>query len=367
MKEALKVDIGGIVFLINKEAYAKLDTYLNKLTAHYSKGTEGQEIMGDIEARIAELLLERKGKEQAVTAEDVEYIISVMGAPSAIEAEEGEGREGSANTAASASTKESYHRRLYREKEGRFLGGVCGGLGHYFKIDPTLIRICVMVYLAIVIFLARGWSGIGWTLLLVSYGILWICMPLARTVAEKCAMRGTDPGLKGVENERNNPVEKKSSPLGRAFIIVLGAIFIAIGVALMITAICCISITQFTAELQIPDFVNIPSLYKFLLSFCGSLVVILPCLALIYGGAKIIWKLKPRVSPLLIALILWIIAFIGVIGASINIGFAVARHISKSKIHIEQTTTPAVTDTLASLDSLGNKKTVTITVSTNKK
>lgn len=33
------------------------------------------------------------------------------------------------------------YNKLYRSRENRMLGGVCGGLGEYFDIDPTLVRL----------------------------------------------------------------------------------------------------------------------------------------------------------------------------------------------------------------------------------
>jgi len=53
-------------------------------------------------------------------------------------------------------------RRPYRSRSERMLGGVCGGLGVYFTIDPTLIRV-----LFIVLALATGAGLIGYLLLLI--------------------------------------------------------------------------------------------------------------------------------------------------------------------------------------------------------
>ena len=48
MEEIYRVSIGGVSFSVNKEAYAKLNTYLSELSAYYSKRKEGSEILGDI-------------------------------------------------------------------------------------------------------------------------------------------------------------------------------------------------------------------------------------------------------------------------------------------------------------------------------
>ncbi|MBU9712777.1 PspC domain-containing protein [Evansella tamaricis] len=38
-------------------------------------------------------------------------------------------------------------RRLYRSVDDRKIAGVCGGLGKYFNIDPTVIRILAVILL----------------------------------------------------------------------------------------------------------------------------------------------------------------------------------------------------------------------------
>jgi phage shock protein C len=57
-------------------------------------------------------------------------------------------------------------KHLTRSKSNRMLGGVCGGLGEYFGIDPTLIRI---------IFVGIFFLGVGFPL--IGYILLWIIMP----------------------------------------------------------------------------------------------------------------------------------------------------------------------------------------------
>lgn len=56
-------------------------------------------------------------------------------------------------------------RQLTRSKTDRRIGGVCGGLGHYFGVDPTWIRLAFA--------LAFVFAGTG----LLLYLILWIVIP----------------------------------------------------------------------------------------------------------------------------------------------------------------------------------------------
>ena len=61
----------------------------------------------------------------------------------------------------------SQYQKLYRSRENRMLGGVCGGLGEYFDIDPTLVR---------VLFVFGAFLGIPGALALV-YLVLLILVP----------------------------------------------------------------------------------------------------------------------------------------------------------------------------------------------
>ena len=58
-------------------------------------------------------------------------------------------------------------KRLYRSREEKIIGGVCGGLAEYFNVDPTLIR------LALVLITLFGGAGI------IAYLVLWVIVPLA--------------------------------------------------------------------------------------------------------------------------------------------------------------------------------------------
>lgn len=56
-------------------------------------------------------------------------------------------------------------KRLYRSRSNRMIAGICGGIGEYLGIDPTLIRILW------ILFTLAGGSGI------LVYIILWIIVP----------------------------------------------------------------------------------------------------------------------------------------------------------------------------------------------
>lgn len=172
MKKTNHVNIGGMVFTIDEDAYQRLAIYLDAVEAHFRDSGERQEIMGDIESRIAELLKKRMGSREVVVMEDIVEIIGILGDPEEF---------GGSDDRQAEKWKERHsrsYRRMYRDPDHRILGGVCAGMGAYWQIDPVLLRIAFLI--------AFFGFGIGFLI----YLLLWIVLPPARTTAEKLEMRG---------------------------------------------------------------------------------------------------------------------------------------------------------------------------------
>ncbi len=139
MKKAIKINLSGIIFHIDEDAYEKLKTYLDTIGRHFSNKQESKEIIDDIEARIAELFQEKITEEtQVITLPLVNEVIDIMGNPEDI-----------ADTGEEAESQRTFHeaysrsRRLYRDPENSVIGGVCGGLAAYFNVDPVIFRLAV--------------------------------------------------------------------------------------------------------------------------------------------------------------------------------------------------------------------------------
>ena len=130
MNKTFTINLGGKVFNIDDDALDILQKYINTLKAHYAKGEDGDEIMYDIESRLAELFMEyqKQDKREAVTAVDVEQAISIMGKPEDIFEEENtqEPVQGQAT-----STNTSQPKKLFRDPNDRILGGVASGMAAY--------------------------------------------------------------------------------------------------------------------------------------------------------------------------------------------------------------------------------------------
>jgi phage shock protein PspC (stress-responsive transcriptional regulator) len=173
MKKTLTINLANQVFHIDEDAYFRLKEYLDRIESHFSNKEERKDILSDIENRISELLGERIAAEkQVITLQDIEEITRIMGDPAEI--------GGGSETEPDQETTTTRPKRLYRDPDNRFLGGVCGGIGMYFKIDPIIVRVVFLL-----VFLG---FGIG----LLIYIILWIVVPEALTTAQKLEMRG-DP------------------------------------------------------------------------------------------------------------------------------------------------------------------------------
>ena len=182
MKRTLSINLSGSVFNIDDDAYNLLKKYLDLIESHFADEKEGREIISDIESRIAELFKERiTDYKQVIVIKDVEEIIEIMGQPEEI----GDPMDAS-GTGGREKFGPSRYRRIYRDPDNRILGGVCGGMGAYWHIDPLIIRIIFAV--ASLIFL----SGV------LIYLILWIVIPEAKTTAQKLEMRGEPVNISNI-------------------------------------------------------------------------------------------------------------------------------------------------------------------------
>ncbi|MBE9511930.1 MAG: PspC domain-containing protein [Bacteroidetes bacterium] len=192
MKRAISINLGGIVFNIDDDAYRELQAYLTEIESCFSNREESKEIMNDIEVRIAELFNERiTDYKKVITSKDVNEIIDIMGRPEQFgETEKESTREQRERFGPSG------YRRMYRDPDNRILGGVCSGMSAYWRIDPIILRI-----LFVIAFLGYG-TG------LIIYIILWIVLPEAKTKAQKLEMMGEKVNVsnigKAFKEEFNN-------------------------------------------------------------------------------------------------------------------------------------------------------------------
>lgn len=179
MKKTFTANLNGTVFHIEEDAYDQLQRYLANIRAKFSGSAEAEEIMADIEARIAELFNDRLQGRQAVSMADVDHVKQVMGQPE--DYVDGEAADGASS--ADERSQQQYgprkHKRLFRDPDDKKVAGVLSGLAHYFGLDPLWLRIIALILLF------AGWGSPA-----VIYLALWILVPEANTAAEKLEMQG---------------------------------------------------------------------------------------------------------------------------------------------------------------------------------
>ncbi|MFM7822790.1 MAG: PspC domain-containing protein [Bacteroidota bacterium] len=200
MNKTISVNIGGFVFHIEEQAYAELRQYLETISNGIPIHEGRQEIMSDIESRIAEIFKDalQTSKKEVVVAADVKSAINIMGRPEEITdpfQQQSESKDESNTNTFSRSYK-----MLYRDGDERILGGVCSGLGHYFGVNPILFRAAFAI------------AFIFWGSGLLLYIILMLIIPKAKTTADKLEMRGRPVNLKEI---RKN-VEEEFGEIGKS-------------------------------------------------------------------------------------------------------------------------------------------------------
>lgn len=190
MNKTVTANISGVVFHIETDAYEKLHNYLSTIRRYFKDSDGTEEIMADIEARIAELLKENLGLgRDVVTMENVKQVVEVMGEPEQYMSEDTSENEPEPKKQTSFDTSQFRSKKLYRDEDDRILGGVCSGLGYYFGIDRIWIRAAFI--LAIVLGFGTG---------IPVYIILWIIMPMAKTTSAKLEMRGKPINYESIGN-----------------------------------------------------------------------------------------------------------------------------------------------------------------------
>ncbi|WP_348824093.1 PspC domain-containing protein [Flavobacterium aestuarii] len=196
MNKTVNINLGGMFFHIDEDAYQKLTRYFDAIKRSLSKSSGQEEIIKDIEMRVSELLTEKqKTEKHVVTIREVDEVIAVMGQPEDYIIEEDGPTSNTANDySAPRSTK-----KLYRDKENGMIGGVATGLGHYFGIDAVWLKIMFLIFV---------FAGFGTGIL--AYIILWIVTPEAVTTSEKLEMTGEPVTISNIEKKVREEYENVS-------------------------------------------------------------------------------------------------------------------------------------------------------------
>lgn len=201
MKRTLTINLCGIGYTIDEDAYNALQEYLHKLEAQFPN-EDDREILSDIEQRIAEIFSERLGnKRQVVNMDDVNAVMETLGAPEQFDEEEETGSDGERGRSAKAEKAEQRkHRKFYRDTDNQILGGVAAGIAAYLGWDVTLVRIILLLIIIL---------GFGY--IIPAYLVVWLIAPEAKTTAQKLEMQGVEPSIENMKRYLESEQFKSSA------------------------------------------------------------------------------------------------------------------------------------------------------------
>jgi len=337
MKKTFTINISGSVFHIDEDAFEKLQRYLQMLNRHFGTAVEGQEILQDIEARIAELLIDRTtNKVEVVTDQMVDEVIARMGkAEDFMESEDQETSAKAGATTGAMPSDQPIRRRLYRD----------------FNIDMVILR---------VIFVVVFFLGVGSSLLL--YIILWIVVPKAKTTAQRLEMRGKEATISNIEKSIREEVKEvgesynkfMNSPdydrgvsrmdrLGdvvggtlrvvlRVIVLLFGAFLVIVGIASLIGFVTSMAVGHsflhggawnfgWDSDINMANLVNhFVSPEAYTISIIAILLLVgIPILVLLFIGTKLLFRYKTNNRAIGLGTFgLWLLALITLIIVGVN-------------------------------------------------
>ena len=322
MKEVKKCSISGVAFTMDVDAYEALDTYLESLKKSYQDTPDGAEIVADIEARIAELILSAQDNTRVVEKPLILDIIAQMGSAEDI-SDESSDRDLQYETP-------RIPRRLYRDTANAKLGGVCAGIGKYFDIDPVWVRLTL--FLPMLLSCLGGIPFLYWFgplfgnlfgIFLICYFIMWFAVPAARTARQKLEMNGERITAQSISEvtaaSANNDPDAKAKPIvaeavsmfGKIVLILL-KIFAGILVFGLIMGACALVIGLFALLIGGPELLQLGKLADFSLwvPILGIFIVLIPVTLMIYVLMCLIASRKPSAKSVLIIFLAWIVSII---------------------------------------------------------
>lgn len=207
MNKTVNINLAGTFFHIDEDAYEKLNRYLNAIKRSFSDPQGSDEIIKDIEARIAELFSEKLDSyKQVVTVKELDEVIAIMGQPEDYAIDEELFTDSTHKDDKSSEYQNlKGDKKLYRDSDNKYIGGVSSGLGHYIGLDVVWIR---LIWVLLTIFS----SG---TFILI-YIIFWILVPEAVTTADKLTMRGEPVNISNIEKKFKETYDNVADKLKNA-------------------------------------------------------------------------------------------------------------------------------------------------------
>lgn len=321
MKTTENISLAGYAFTIEIDAYEELGAYIDDIRNIFSNDPSADEITADIEERIAELLSERCRSGMVVNMDMVNDVKKRIGNPQELASDDAASGPAPEQSEEKEERKNWKTRRMYRDVDERILGGVCSGLGSYFGLDKVLFRLLFLIFFFI------GFADEGlFCIPMVLYICLWIAMPAARSVEQKCEMKRKPVNLKNFRSKDfdfNREVKEVSqSPAGRT---VRRVVEVCIGLMLLVCGlgglVGCIFIPSLPSiienqlaihPLNHPDIVDLTNIQIVTDTTFWTLVLatcVIAFVGMLYGGIMLTFDLKsPSWKPGLVLFITWVIS-----------------------------------------------------------
>ncbi len=194
MKKTIDVSLAGLLFHLDEAAYIKLKKYLEAVRRNIAQNGEAEEVLHEVEARIAEIFLEKQASpQQVINEKEVDEVIGILGQPEDFDEETGVENK-----------PQKVKKALFRDADRAMIGGVAAGLAHYIGIDITLMRLIFLILL----FVTHG-------SFLFIYLLLWIIMPKAKTAVDKLRMKGAPTNLDNIVEQVASEEELKGKRFGQ--------------------------------------------------------------------------------------------------------------------------------------------------------
>ena len=351
-----------MIFHIDENAYHKLQNYLNAVKRSFAGASGEDEIIADIENRIAELFSEKMVNDrQVIGLKEVDEVITIMGQPEDYMVDEDIFED-----APKSSSAKSKSRSLFRDPDNKYIGGVAAGLGHYLNLDPLVSRI-IWVALAFI-------TGGG---VLLAYVILWALIPEAKSTADKIAMMGDPINISNIEKKIKEGIDSATETvksvdydkyssraqsgistffdkLGKILVTLLGALGKFIGIILIFVSIITLismivglftvgSIGFFGVNIydQLEIYDHVTTYPVWLISLLVFFAAGIPLFFLSYLGIKILLPQSKSIGTIakLSLTGVWLLSVIGLAVISIGTAFK-SNHEANAVIKEELMVTP---------------------------
>jgi phage shock protein PspC (stress-responsive transcriptional regulator)/uncharacterized membrane protein len=197
MNTTINVNLAGQHFYFDQAAKVKLEVYFEEIKSYFTDQSFLEELMSDVEARIAELLNDIiVDPQQVVVRQHIEKVMEVMGEANSFKIDDDKAQN---------KTETNAVRKLFRDPDDRFLGGVASGISHYFGLQVSWVR---LIWLLLGLF---SWGGFS-----ILYIIMWIFVPLAKTTSEKFMMKGQAINLSNLEKKIKEEFEEVADQIKNA-------------------------------------------------------------------------------------------------------------------------------------------------------